>query len=607
MKRQAAIIASVVAIVALSLAACSPAAVNTTATTTNAPATSAPATTSVPSTTAATNADVPQYGGTITVCTPNDIVYFDEVIGWHAGAYTLQITNEELLTGDWANGPAGTGKYQWLDNDVYAHQAGNLAESWEMPEPGHWIVHIRQGVHYALNPDSEASRLVNGREFTADDAAAALNSYLQAPTSYIAKAYGGLAKQASVEATDKYTLEIKAPESMSLDAAGMFFTFSSVDIPPEVVQKYGNMKDWHVSVGTGPFILTDFVSGSEATLVRNPKFWMTDPVGAGKGNQLPYVNGMNVMIIPDSSTRLAGFRTGKFDMRGYNTWDLVSQDDAQTLLKAIPDLKSKTGLPGDWPIGMRTDEAPFNDIRVRQALIMATDYDEIIKSLNGGEGYKLGYPQSHNSGYEDIVLTWDEAPQSIKDLYTYNPDKAKQLLTEAGYPDGFKTTMTLPDAPTNVDRASVLKDMWSKVGVDVSLNPMESGAFSKIAATRSYEGMIAGVGMGGGGIMLRGSRLTGNGQTNMSYVNDSTVNGYVAKMELAALTDWNQAIQLNQDLMKYAFPQAWGIPFPTAPSYTIWWPWLKNFYGDSSIGYFGYGKFAQFAWIDQAMKKSMGH
>jgi len=59
------------------------------------------------------------------------------------------------------------------------------------------------------------------------------------------------------------------------------------DYPPEVIQKYGGMNDWRVSVGTGPFMLTDFVSASSATFVKNPAFWEKDPMGPGKGNSLP--------------------------------------------------------------------------------------------------------------------------------------------------------------------------------------------------------------------------------------------------------------------------------------------------------------------------------
>ena len=80
---------------------------------------------------------------------------------------------------------------------------------------------------------------------------------------------------------------------------------------PEVIQKYGNQLNWRNSVGTGPFVLTDFVSGSQATLTRNSSYWDKDPVGPGKGNQLPYIDGIKMLVLPDPSTRLTAMRTGK--------------------------------------------------------------------------------------------------------------------------------------------------------------------------------------------------------------------------------------------------------------------------------------------------------
>ncbi len=551
----------------------------------------------------------PKYGGWITACTPREIMDFDEVKGWQAAAYTRQVTNQDLLTGDWSKGPAGTNEIDRLDYGIYALQTGGLAESWEMPEVGHWIMHMRKGVHYSLDPNNEASVLVGGREFNANDAEFALNSYLGASTSYIYRAFPGLVKTASVKATDKYTLEIEVPVEYSLDAADMFFTFATVDVPKEVIDKYGDQSDWKNAVGTGPFILVDFIPGSAITLERNPNYWMKDPCGPGKGNQLPYVDGMKWLVIPDNSTRLAAIRTGKVDFRGLTSWDFVANEDAEPLLAANPELKYRTGLPGGTATGMRTDMEPFSDIRVRRAMIMAIDYQNIIDTLCAGMGEKLGYPQSYNSGYLNFVINLDDpdCPERIKETYTYNPEKAKELLAEAGYPDGFSTTVTCQNNPTSVDRMSVLKDMWAKVGIELSLNPLETGAHNSISRTRNYEGLIADVGIGGGNVMLRGNRLQGSAQTNMCMIDDPKVNEAYVEIKSLALTDWDEAGRLHRELMKYVMDQYWGINFPVASSYVIWWPWLKNFYGDSSVGYFNYGTFGQYAWIDQDLKATMGY
>jgi peptide/nickel transport system substrate-binding protein len=115
----------------------------------------------------------------------------------------------------------------------------------------------------------------------------------------------------------------------------MFITMSDFGIfhyPPETVAKYGDMKDWQNAVGTGPFMLTDYVSGSSITFARNPDYWMKDPLHPQ--NQLPYVDGVKLLIIPDTSTALSALRTGKLDVMEAVVWD-----DTVSLKKTSPDLQ----------------------------------------------------------------------------------------------------------------------------------------------------------------------------------------------------------------------------------------------------------------------------
>ena len=91
---------------------------------------------------------------------------------------------------------------------------------------------------------------------------------------------------------------------------------------------------------------------------------------------------------------------------------------------------------------MRTDKAPFSDKRVRRALFMATDFESIKKDLFGGTADIVTWPMTPVREYKEAFLSLDEAPASVKELYTYNVDKAKKLLSDAGYPNGFKVTVT---------------------------------------------------------------------------------------------------------------------------------------------------------------------
>ena len=162
------------------------------------------------------------------------------------------------------------------------------------------------------------------------------------------------------------------------------------------------------------------------------------PVGPGKGNQLPYLDGVKLIIITDQSTRMAGIRTGKVDYCGAVNWE-----DIPTLKQENPELQYIEVYKGsDGVTHMRTDKEPFNDIRVRKALFRATDFYDIRQNLAGGKGNIITWPICYYKEYKDAYLPLEESSDAVKELYTYDPDAAKQLLAEAGYPEGFKTKVT---------------------------------------------------------------------------------------------------------------------------------------------------------------------
>jgi peptide/nickel transport system substrate-binding protein len=369
------------------------------------------------------------------------------------------------------------------------------------------------------------------------------------------------------------------------------------------------MSDWHNSVGSGPFILTDWVASSGGTLVKNPNYWATNPVGPGKGDKLPYIDGLQYLVIPDSSTRQAALRTGKIDR------DIsYSYDDAQTVLKQAPKIMSGPGIlsaatDGPQYIYMNSQKSPFDNVKVRQALLMATDLNSIKDSFNHGLGQILTWPVEYVPAYKDIYLGLDdpEMPQAVKDLYTYNPDKAKQLLADAGYPNGFKATALIIN--TEADYFSAIKAMWSEIGVDLSLDVVEQGAGTSIYHQGNYD--IVGF-FGGRGplsvfyhmVTLVGHSPAGGSGSN---IQDPTIDAASAKMQEEYLTDYQAAAKTFKDSMKYVLAQAYVIPRPIYPLTNFWWPWLKNYSGEYSVGYIRYDSWAQWVWIDQALKKSMGY
>ena len=258
---------------------------------------------------------------------------------------------------------------------------------------------------------------------------------------------------------------------------------------------------------------------------------------------------------------------------------------------------------------MRTDLAPFNDIKVRRALMMATDFNAINKSLYQGLGQILSWPTWKSAGYEDLYLGLDdpEMPASVKELYTYNPDKAKQLLKDAGYPNGFKANLILSSDQTAVDYYSVIKGQWAKAGIDLTLELKEPGQIVPIAAGFNYKELFSIFYAPNSTWPEQANYTNINNWVNASRVNDSTVNAEAEKAQAGAVSDFKGSMKITKNLMKYLLDQAYCIPTPRYPQASMWWPWLKNYSGETTVGYFAGDSWVRYIWIDLAQKKQLGH
>jgi peptide/nickel transport system substrate-binding protein len=547
--------------------------------------------------------NVPQYGGTIVISTATNWQDFDEVIGSPITFnHPMRFTSQEVWIGDWSKGPAGTNDTRaW--SRVMLYKVGDLAESWEFDEwdVGKLVFHIRQGVHWALDPDSEASRLVNGREVTAEDVAFSFNQVCKTPSAYIYKAYPYL-REAEITATDKHTFVVEAapPTSQWVLRVTDFFHV----IPKEVVEKYGNMTDWENLVGSGPFMLKDLIDNSSVTFAKNPTYWMKDPVGPGQGNQLPYADKVRVLIIADTNTRQSAFRTGNIDNLPTN------YQDGPAFIKALPNIEyyQNDAFGGAGNCAMRTDKTPFDDIRVRKAMFKALDFKKIAEALYGEGARYLAWPIGYSQDFKDAYLdiTDSDCPDEVKDIYTYDPEAAKKLLAEAGYPNGLKGNIIVLNSTDAMDWFQTLQSYWAQVGVDVTLDPREQGAWYVILQQRNYDFMMYGT---GAPITNLHSALCmwGNSATNPGYIDDPVVNEARDKMIALSIVDDPAADAIHRELMKYVLAQAWIIPMPGGVSYSLWWPWLKNYYGPLSVGYMNTDNWVTWAWVDQDLKKSMGY
>jgi peptide/nickel transport system substrate-binding protein len=571
-----------------------------TTTTTSVTSTTHTTTSTISTSTTATTSDEPQYGGIITTYATSDPMGFDEAYTPTMMCNTERLTNEELMMGDWAKGPAGSNQIDWYTGylGLISVETGCLAESWEIPDETTVIFHLRKGIRFALNPNSEASRLVGGREVTADDVAYCINRQWTTPTSFLVTSTLPANRLQSVKVIDPSTIECKVPSNVQ----GQLF-FSTAEqckiIPPEVVAKYGNMNDWKNSVGTGAFMLTDFVSSASITFTRNPNYWGMDPLHPK--NQLPYASGYKVLILTDTSTQQAAFRTGKIDLIGDFTGGL-NWDDFQAIIASNPQTKyvETSGThPALW--GREDKNLPFNDLKVRQALNMAVNKQSIVDSYYKGHADLCSPIYPNSVSYASLTTPLDQMPQEVKDLFTYNTDKAKELLTAAGYPNGFTTKVACTS--NDADFVSLIVSDWAKVGVTLQIQQLETGVFNSVMRGRTFDEMLYKESTSRGFPYKMNEVLKENLDDVAFYENEKTREVY-NQVQLYVAKDDAKWQKMLHDVYPFIIAQAPGVWLPSPSAYKVWQPWFKGWHGESNVGYDNSYRHLNYVWIDSSLKKS---
>jgi len=543
----------------------------------------------------------PKYGGILTIAWFTGPYYFDEAFGHVYFATQNFFTNEGLTMGDWTKGPAGTGEAGW--NHIMTAPinlvTGSLAESWDTTEPGKFVFHIRKGVHWHNVPPT------NGREMTADDIVFTLrrlftyekSMWLGVPPAYMGVAQDGKTIEEVVYQTDDWTVvvEFDPTKKQLFD----WITQHMKMYPRDMVEEYGDLNDWRRTCGTGPYVIVDYVDDSSITYERNPKYWMKDPIGPGKGNQLPYPDGLKYLVIPDASTVQAALRTGKIDWMYPVAWE-----DAQQLLKTAPNLKYLRYEPlAVNLIGGRLDkpELPFTNVKVRQALQMAIDRVTIRDTMYGGEGEILNWPGRNVPEYKDLYIPVEELPENVRELFEYNPEKARQLLAEAGYPNGFKTDIVCTTG--HVDLLSIVKDYWEDIGVELEISVKQPGAYSAMTYNKSYPEMIVNNDVD---TPYNMSRLAPGG-AQFNYINiDNPVLDEAQNACYANWLDADKLVEIYKPLIPYILEQSYYLSLPVGKLYQFWQPWIKNYHGEYEVGYMAcFFNWSYFVWIDQDLKEEM--
>ncbi|MCM3472655.1 ABC transporter substrate-binding protein [Brevibacillus borstelensis] len=299
-----------------------------------------------------------------------------------------------------------------------------LAESYEQKDDTTWIFKLRQGVTFH-----------NGEEFNADAVKFSLERVLNEKQKSPQR--GNISAISAVNVLDPYTVEIKTKDPYNLLPHRLFYL--SI-VPPKYVQEVGDQEFAQKPVGTGPYKFAEWVKGDKIVLEANENYF--------KG--APTIKKVSFRVIPEVATQIAELQSGGVDIIRMVPPDMLAQ------LEGNPQLAvTSTPLLRVYYMAFDTKKKPFDDARVRQAMNYAVDIDTIVKKVLADKAVRT--PAGVNPNH----FGFDE---SIKP-YPYDPEKAKSLLKEAGYENGFETEIHYftPGIGQQITDA-VISDL-SKVGI----------------------------------------------------------------------------------------------------------------------------------------------
>ena len=358
--------------------------------------------------------------------------------------------------------------YSWKPFDEKAI-FNNYALSVEMPSPDQteFIFSLRPGVKIQPQDDNPAK----GEVLTSTDVKESWvrrGTAITAPDKRFPLRISGTASpdanalRAALQTPDANTFSFK----MSSPFVPAFREMSNPTwaiVPAKVIEKYGSsftygglgQKAW----GSGPYMLDEFRGTERIILQKHPEYFLSPR---------PWVDEIRYIIITEPQSLLAAFDSGQHDINGA----LMNKAQAEERMKK-KDLIVVKAPTRFYPVIHFKIRPPFDDIRVREALDLGIDRDEIIDLIWDGEG-------NYNGPVQWLLARFSLPQDELRAAMPYDPQKARQLLSAAGYDNGIEAKMKIPrvpGAPFIADLSSLLKDQLGKVGIKLLLDEVELGTF----------------------------------------------------------------------------------------------------------------------------------
>lgn len=347
-----------------------------------------------------------------------------------------------------------------LDYDNGVHLVPDQAKDWSIsPDGKTYTFHLRPGVRFS-----------NGREVEAQDYVFSFERILNPATGSFGQGFfmdiegarkfvaGKVAHVGGLSAPDKHTLVIRLRKPLFTFRYVLAMSFAVAE-PRDIVRRYGKDFQYHLT-GSGPYRLAEFRRGIRYHLVRNPYY--TGPDG--------YVNAVDVEIINDNTTATMMLERGEVDR--------VFASPANAVRFARdPKLRSwvvRVPTAGTDYLFMNTEMKPFDNVLVRRAANYAINKQRLLRLTGGFDTIAHGIVPP--------TMPWSNPGLPH---YDYDPEKARALLREAGFPHGFKTTLWyLKDNPIFVRLAEGIQQDLQQVGIDATLAPANFAAFDMKVTSR---------------------------------------------------------------------------------------------------------------------------
>lgn len=402
----------------------------------------------------------------------------------------------------------------------------------------------------------EGVKFQDGSDFTAEDVLFNLDRAMDVDAGYHISEY--FASCVSAEAPDDYTVVVKWSDTSFVieDAFSRLYI-----ICPETADDVATLP-----VGTGPFALKEWRPGERAEFIRNEYYW-------AEGQ--PHLDGVTILTITDAQSRVVNLLTGEVDII-----DSVSTQDIELLMREGT-VEIFQNVPPEYKnFSMNTQREPFNNKLVRQAINCCVDRETIREVVYNGQG---------DVRYLPLVETSPFYPEDLESYYAYDLEKAKALLEEAGYADGFTFTLTVNIGIDGcLGQAEVLQADLAKVGITANIEPLEAASYFPRLTSNDFDMVSFGTGepILDPSAYFSGAAVARTTRNFFGIETDTEWFPRYAELIEQAASELDQSVRkdLYHEILSIMLEQGWTIPVVSTVTKVAARDCVENFNVENTAG-----------------------